>query len=192
MGSILSVEQIRGLSSGDTPNTIVIPSGQTLSITDGVQSSDMPSGSVIQQVHFTNAVDTTVSQESGWVTVLTGTFTPKKVNSKVYIEVDLAHGVRASGEHQFGHRIYSSNSGNSNHALTSNNSDLYDVMRVTVASGGGHLHTRYLGYELLNMDSIGSITYNFQIAQPNSTYPDIRINFAARAISVMTIKEVAV
>jgi hypothetical protein len=30
MASILSVEQLRGLSSGDNPNTITIPAGQTL------------------------------------------------------------------------------------------------------------------------------------------------------------------
>jgi hypothetical protein len=35
MGSILSVEQLRGLSSGDTPNTITLPAGQTFDATAG-------------------------------------------------------------------------------------------------------------------------------------------------------------
>lgn len=50
MASIVSVEQIKGLSAGSTPNTITIPAGQTLSIADKLAYSNMPVGTVIQKV----------------------------------------------------------------------------------------------------------------------------------------------
>ncbi len=50
MASIVSVEQLKGLASGSTPNTISIPAGQTLSIADKLAYSNMPVGTVIQKV----------------------------------------------------------------------------------------------------------------------------------------------
>jgi hypothetical protein len=185
MASELIVQTLKGPTTGANANKVIIPSGQTLDI----DAWTPPSGTLVQQEHLVYGTDTTISQESGWVTVLTTSFTPKFPNSKIYIEIDLAHGNRSSGEHQFGHRIFSSNSSSYTHALTSNNSDLYDVFRDPV--GNCNYHTRYLGFEQLAMESVTAITYSFQIAQPSPSYPDIRINFAGRAKSVMTIKEIA-
>jgi len=154
---------------------------------------DIPAGTIIQQVHSRSTTDITISGTAGWVSVFTGTITPKYANSKIYIEMSLAHGVRSSGEHQFDHRIYSSNSTDYTHALTSGGgSSKYDVTRHSVQGGGAHWHSRFVGYEELNMGSITEITYDFQIYNPATSYPDIRVNFSGRAASVMTIQEIKV
>ena len=52
MASELYVETLKGLTSGANANKVIIPSGQTLEVTDGLRSADMPAGSVLQVVSF--------------------------------------------------------------------------------------------------------------------------------------------
>tara|TARA_B100000212_G_scaffold288017_1_gene228968 strand:- start:889 stop:1407 length:519 start_codon:yes stop_codon:yes gene_type:complete len=83
MASIVSVEQIKGLAGGSTPNTITIPSGQTLTAP----------GHIIQTVSyninqgtttFTNS--TSLSLTSGQtLTIGAGTITPKHSTSKILV-----------------------------------------------------------------------------------------------------------
>jgi hypothetical protein len=81
MGSILSVEQLRGLSSGDTPNTITLPTGQTLDFSAGTLT--MPAGHVIQTI-ATNAPRTAVSSGS-YTNIKSQTITPTSASSKILV-----------------------------------------------------------------------------------------------------------
>ena len=93
MASIVSVEQIKGLAGGSTPNTITIPSGQTL----------YAPGHVIQVVN-TEKLDTTATNSSkpSWVdSGLTCTITPKASNSKILVTAKVALGVTIAAFNYF-------------------------------------------------------------------------------------------
>ncbi len=79
MASIVSVEQLKGLASGSTPNTISIPAGQTLHAP----------GHVIQtaQTVFRNDMVFTGTTD---VDVMAVTITPKFANSKILVTVDIS------------------------------------------------------------------------------------------------------
>lgn len=176
MSSVLKVDTIQ-TAAGGTPTAASL----------GLNIS----GSVLQRIHSVNSTQTSISNANGWVTALTATITPKYVNSLIYIDIDLHHGLRTSGEHQFGHRIFSTAS-SSYVALTSNNTSTFDVVRKPDdGNARGHYHSHYVGYEALNLGSISAITYNFQIASPSASYPNIVLNFASAGRSVITITEIA-
>ncbi len=48
--STLHVENLKGLSSGGNANKVIIPTGQTLEVTDNIRHDDMPAGAVLQVV----------------------------------------------------------------------------------------------------------------------------------------------
>jgi len=76
MASILSVEQLKGLSSGDTPNTITIPAGQTL----------QAPGHVIQVIGANDIITATNTNSTSFTaTTLTATITPTSTSSKIYV-----------------------------------------------------------------------------------------------------------
>tara|TARA_B100000683_G_scaffold87112_1_gene85969 strand:+ start:8485 stop:9069 length:585 start_codon:yes stop_codon:yes gene_type:complete len=76
MASILSVEQLQGLAAGSTPNTITIPSGQTLYAPGHVINTYQATKTDVQAVNNFAMVD---------VTGLSITLTPKSASSKFLI-----------------------------------------------------------------------------------------------------------
>jgi hypothetical protein len=93
MASEIQVQTISGPPTGANANKVIIPAGQTLSVADGVQASDMPAGSVVQTAVKTS--DTVVTQTSSALIGfgLSLAFTPKFVGSKILIIASIA------GEH---------------------------------------------------------------------------------------------
>ena len=87
MAGILTVQTIQGPTSGANANKVIIPAGQTLSVTDGVQVSDMPAGSVIQTLTYTHPSGTALetSSDSFVSTGINLTITPYFTNSKIII-----------------------------------------------------------------------------------------------------------
>src|SRR5210317_46954 len=84
MASILSVEQLRGLSSGDNPNTITLPTGQTLDFSAGTLT--MPAGHVIQTVSYNDIITATNTNSTSFVaTTLAATITPTSTSSKILV-----------------------------------------------------------------------------------------------------------
>ena len=82
--STLHVENLKGLSSGGNANKVIIPSGQTLQVTDNIRHDDMPTGSIIQTVSARFTTDTLIST-GGFTSVGSLSITPKFSNSKIYI-----------------------------------------------------------------------------------------------------------
>ena len=80
MASILSVEQLKGLSSGDTPNTITIPAGQTLDI----NTWSPPAGTVLQ-VRNRLKSNMEAYNSGSWHKVLEDDITPSSSSSKILI-----------------------------------------------------------------------------------------------------------
>ena len=87
MASILSVEQLQGLAAGSTPNTITVPTGQTLAAP----------GHVIQVVQATNASNTVFNSTSFAASPLQADITPKFATSKILCMVVGGVDTNASG-----------------------------------------------------------------------------------------------
>lgn len=85
--STLHVENLKGLSSGGNANKVIIPTGQTLEVTDNIRYDDMPSGSVIQVVTGTTTSETFTTSTSFVDTSLSVIITPKFNTSKIFITV---------------------------------------------------------------------------------------------------------
>ena len=107
MASELQVQTISGPPTGVNANKILIPSGQTLSVVDGLSSDAMPAGSVIQVVHGKGS-DTFTSSGSAWVTTpVAFSITPKYSNSKI-IGIAQVNVWRSSTAAYFGVRVVNS------------------------------------------------------------------------------------
>jgi hypothetical protein len=76
MASIVSVEQLKGLASGSTPNTISIPAGQTLHAPGHIIQ-------VIEGPEFSTQTDVTAT--SYFDLGLSVTITPKFATSKIFV-----------------------------------------------------------------------------------------------------------
>ena len=85
--STLHVENLKGLSSGGNANKVIIPTGQTLEVTDNIRHDDMPSGSVVQVVTSNKTNSTQITSTSAVDTGLSVSITPKFNTSKIFISL---------------------------------------------------------------------------------------------------------
>ena len=86
MASELTVQTLRGPTSGANANTILIPSGQVLDASAGFVA---PAGSVIQVAQADTSTPVTLAVGTG-IAINTINFTPKYSNS--IIQVTISHG----------------------------------------------------------------------------------------------------
>jgi hypothetical protein len=84
MASIVSVEQIKGLAAGSTPNTITVPTGQKVVGTDA--GSIVTPGHIIQTQHATMSSMITVSSTAAYTDILSCSITTLHANSKILIQ----------------------------------------------------------------------------------------------------------
>ena len=104
--STLHVENLKGLSSGGNANKVIIPTGQTLEVTDNIRYDDMPAGSVIQTVDSSSTSVVTTSSADTWVNSGdTITITPKFATSKLHILVYAAGETYGWSNQGTGYRI---------------------------------------------------------------------------------------
>lgn len=87
MASIVSVEQIKGLASGSTPNTVTIPTGQKIVGTD--EGSIVSPGSVVQVKHATYGTLTSTTAAS-YVNLCNIQITPKSAGSSFFLYANFA------------------------------------------------------------------------------------------------------
>jgi len=90
MASELYVETLKGLTSGDNANKVIIPSGQTLDASAGGFTT--PAGHVIQVVQTVKTNTETSSSGSYVDSGLSVTITPSSTSSKVLITVSIQIG----------------------------------------------------------------------------------------------------
>lgn len=93
MASILSVEQLQGLNSGSTPNTITVPTGQKIVGTD--MGSVAAPGTPVQVVYNIIQTHAQYSSTSYAATDVEVAITPKFANSKFLIEGVYSGGTNA-------------------------------------------------------------------------------------------------
>ena len=99
MASELTVQTLRGPTSGANANTILIPSGQVLDASAGFVA---PAGSVIQVLSNTQNQQNAFSIVAGGISAsfaLTSTITPTSASSKLLVMVDLDAVTRTTDEY---------------------------------------------------------------------------------------------
>ena len=85
--STLHVENLKGLSSGGNANKVIIPTGQTLEVTDNIRYDDMPAGSIVQVADGSTSSYTSTNSQSFVATNLSCTITPRFANSRIHLRV---------------------------------------------------------------------------------------------------------
>jgi hypothetical protein len=95
MAGILTVQTIQGPTSGANANKVIIPAGQTLSVADGVQVSDLPAGSTLQmqRTQSTNSSSITTLSTSSVDSGIAVSITALKTGSKfrVFFVAPMSH-----------------------------------------------------------------------------------------------------
>ena len=89
MASIVSVEQIKGLASGSTPNTVTIPAGQTLHAPGHVLQ--------VKQTYMQTQVIYSTNNSMNNVPELNCTITPKFASSKIFVTINFNYSCSNQG-----------------------------------------------------------------------------------------------
>ena len=150
-------------------------------------------GHVVQVGHATSSAQIIYGTGStSWITAVTGSFTPKFSTSKVYVDVTLQYGNRANGELQFDHRLLRGTTAVTEN-LNTTATGTYDVVRFPAPASPLHNGHYFTTFQMVDDPATTTaITYNFQIARPATSYPDIYINYAGgRAKSMIKFTEIA-
>ena len=179
MASIVSVEQIKGLAGGSTPNTITIPTGQKIVGTDA--TSIVAPGHVIQVVHSSINTQEATTSNSFVDTGLHVDITPTSSSSKILVRASVG--------------LYNNNNASAAAAtITRSSTNLFHSTwgfgYIYTASAGGHVNT--IPIETLDSPSTTSqITYRVQISrtsvQVGTAY--ISVNGSVSTITAMEIAQ---
>jgi hypothetical protein len=94
MASELTVQTLRGPTSGANADTVLIPSGQTLDASEGFIP---PAGHVIQTIYGESSSVTSTTSTSHTSTGLVKPITTKMANSKILIAYDFSVQMRMAG-----------------------------------------------------------------------------------------------
>ena len=96
--STLHVENLKGLSSGGNANKVIIPTGQTLEVTDNIRHDDMPTGSIIQylDVHENTSYVFSSNPSTNINLGLVKSITPLHSSSKIIVEGHIGANVNST------------------------------------------------------------------------------------------------
>ena len=169
MASIVSVEQIKGLAGGSTPNTISIPAGQTL----------YAPGHVIQVVQGTYATSVNISTGTYTFTGLTASITPKFNNSKILVQIE-----------QQGCLAISGNTGDINMRSQRNNSDIYNFALGYYYGDSPQHRAGISGCFLDSPSSTSATVYRTMFAANDGGSCTVQ-NDNANTVSTLTLMEIA-
>ena len=154
--STLFVENLKGPTTGSNANKVIIPTGQTLQIDDGVDYSSMPAGTVIQQV--SNFAVSTFSTNSGtYVTTDSSvSITPRFSNSQMAIWICGSTHYAASNHGRGQIRKNGAAFSNFNH------DDLLSYITLSNARG----HPVSMCYCDTNVGTTSAVTYAYYVYSP--------------------------
>lgn len=181
MASIVSVEQIKGLAGGSTPNTITIPSGQTLHAPGHVIQ-------VVSQVWTTENI-ANVAADYPVASGVKLSITPKLATSKILVTANLDCWLDAPSNRniigKYGIRLNSQNN-----ALVAEKR-FSALLEATVFSSmdlGGEVTLQYLA----DPNSTSPQEYEVVLGRWSSTYANnVKINGGGFGHSSMTLMEIA-
>ena len=161
MASILSVEQLKGLSSGDTPNTITLPTGQTLDFSAGTLT--MPADHVLQVVQQVLATQTDSTSTTMIDTGLSASITPSSTSSKILVTVN--------------HRTFKNSAAQGmDMQLLRDSTNLGEIVRGHMYDGTtGEINSALTFCYLDSPSTTSSVTYKTQFSHNNGNGGTIRV-----------------
>jgi len=134
MASELYVETLKGLTSGANANKVIIPSGQTLEVTDGLRSADMPTGSVLQVVSSGEISNNESVTSTSFVdTYITMSITPTSASSKILVNAYFYMMVQGASRSRGGVRLLRRISGQSDAVLSGG---IAETLHIRESSAG--------------------------------------------------------
>lgn len=149
MASIVSVEQLKGLAGGSTPNTISIPAGQTL----------YAPGHVIQTVyHETTAQIVGGSNTGTYFDVgMAANITPKFTNSKILVNVTM--------------RLFTQTSCNAIVRTRRDTTNIHTIARYGLSDNEGTVGDGdyYVCHVLDSPATTNQISYNVQVGRSSGS-----------------------
>jgi len=186
--STLHVENLKGLSSGGNANKVIVPTGQTLEVTDNLRYDDMPTGSVLQ-VATTMWTSETQSTSTSFSDVANSSlsFTPKLATSKLVI----------SASHQF--QIYSTSSyyaGGMTRIVHDGTaldfqSQTYECYDEDYGlSSGTNTHDRVHRMATVSAGNTNARTIKLQLAKYNANVIHVSVNQGAYFHAVLKVEEI--
>ena len=186
MASILSVEQLQGLAAGSTPNTITIPSGQTLHSNTVIRAPNQ----VLQMVRLSNAAVHNNSSPGNWVnTTYTLSITPQYANS--LIEINFSIPFRFNGANspmRGGYRCNRTIDGaNSNTVINA----VSNVEQHQVRNATNEYDDVYSGIHIDVPNTTGVVNYMWQSYQHNDSGANYIQTWDMNIGGYMILREIA-
>ena len=158
--STLFVENLKGPTTGSNANKVIIPTGQTLQIDDGVDYTSMPAGSVIQQVSNFAVSSFSMSSSTYASTDSSVSITPRFSNSQMAIWICGSTHYATASNHGKG-QIRKNGAAFSNF----NNDDLLAYITLSNARG----HPTSMCYCDTNVGTTSAVTYAYYVNSPSGT-----------------------
>jgi len=184
----LTVQTLQAPTSGANANKVIIPSGQTLQLTDNLRYEDMPVGSVLQvATTMWNSETQSTSQSFTDVADSSISFTPKLATSKLVI----------SASHQF--QIYSTSSyyaGGMTRIVHDGTaldfqSQTYECYDEDYGlSSGTNTHDRVHRMATVSAGSTNARVIKLQLAKYSATTVHVSVNQGAYFHAVLKVEEI--
>ena len=199
MASILSVEQLQGLNSGSSPNTITVPAGQTLDVSSGSLNRNESTGEILQVQHGDNRATQGSSSTSFVDCGLSATITPKYGNTNMLVMVSFHAG--GNSNQRFGIRIVRVNPDGSESipALANAAGSRQRAHSSGVGSGGNQIDASLSTHILDTPGTSQQITYKVQMhceasqnMEINRSISDSDSYTVFRTASQITVMEIKV
>ena len=157
----LTVQNLQGPTSGANANKVIIPSGQTLEVTDNIRYDDMPSGSVIQMQNAGIAGNSNTTTSTSFIdTGLSVNITPKFATSKILVIV---------------HTVVSITNGASQarvdfRCLESGGTEIYRMdYHGTDGTQNGNIQKNMSGSGIFPCSNTNQLTFKTQVQKANET-----------------------
>ena len=174
--STLFVENLKGPTTGSNANKVIIPTGQTLQIDDGVDYTSMPAGSVIQQVSNFNTTQFSTTSGTYVTTNSSVSITPRFSNSQMAIWISGSCHYNGASNHGRG-QIRKNGAAFSNY----NSDDLLAYISLTNARGQAFS----MAYCDTNVGTTSSVTYAYYVYSASS---QLTYHYRNNGILVQEIK----
>ena len=165
--STLHVENLKGLSSGSNANKVIIPTGQTLQIDDGVDYTSMPAGSVIQQVSSFSTTTFSTTSSTPTATNSSVSITPRFANSQMAIWI-------CGSSHFSGTSDYGRGQIRKDGVMFSNQNADDINSYITLTNSRGHVSS--MCYCDTNVGTTSSVTYAYYLKVNSGTAHHYRNN----------------
>ena len=186
--STLHVENLKGLSSGGNANKVIVPTGQTLEVTDNLRYDDMPTGSVLQvATTMWNGETQSTSTSFADVSNSSISFTPKLATSKLVISASHQFQIYSTSQYWAGGTTRIVHDGTALDYISQSYECYAEFYGV---SNGTNTHDRLHRMATVSAGNTNARTIKLQLAKYGSTTVHVSVNQGAYFYGVLKVEEI--